>query len=170
MPCRDKTHTTGLYLATFNCGIIASYREILKSESLKQTAIFMLDTFEDSITKPLAIVYDNGCNIKKFISNTKNIKSKTSRLDDFLNLPIAVDRFHFNDHVDDWCKINCDPNMFDCLKGLNTSSCEETNFWLSRFKHMNLPKFAFFIYTILNEYNTAKLFMKLDFLKPYKVD
>lgn len=44
---------------------------------------------------------------------------------------------------------------------LNTSVCEQTNYWFGRFKyilkHMNLERFHFLIFLLCDNYNKEKL-------------
>ena len=36
-----------------------------------------------------------------------------------------MDRFHFGNHIDEWCIENCDPNKVRELDGVNTEVCEQ---------------------------------------------
>ncbi|RNA24790.1 hypothetical protein BpHYR1_001525, partial [Brachionus plicatilis] len=137
-PCNHKSKTDGIFLGCYNCNIIASFKEIYSSESVPQASIFCLETFDCMYTIPDHIVYDLGCKMKKFINNKQRIKTETTRLNEFQQKAIVVDRFHFQKHSqeDYFCRENCDADKYSELNGINTSVCEEINFWLSGYKHM----------------------------------
>ena len=72
-------------------------------------------------------------------------------------IPVVIDKFHFKNHIGDWCIKNCDPYKHLELKQVNTPVCEQlfkrinkhTNckgmsesnyflFWLTNLDHHNL--------------------------------
>ena len=59
--------------------------------------------------------------------------------------------------------------MKEELKDANTVICEQVNAWLNNFKfilkHMNRPRYVFFLSIILREFNTIKLDGKYNMLK-----
>lgn len=55
LPCNKKTRTVGVFLACYNCGIIAGFREIYSHETLAQTAAFLLYLIDYSVTWPKVI-------------------------------------------------------------------------------------------------------------------
>lgn len=61
------------------------------------------------------IFYDDACHLKKFAQNKKRW-SLTSTSQKMATMKILCDRFHFKNHVDQWCRNNCNPNKFDGLK------------------------------------------------------
>lgn len=163
MPYVKKTKTRGVLIAASNCGIVTGYREIFGCESISQVVLFYLDLIEESKNNlPDIFIYDDACHLKKFISlPKKDFKSKSVRSKILLNKKHVIDRFHFNGHKDAWCKLNCNPNDVPELKDINTSVCEQLNFWLGGYKfmlkHMNYARFHFFLYVILNKYNLEVL-------------
>jgi hypothetical protein len=92
----------------------------------------------------------------------KRIKRKdaSARLNSFSLKKFAVDKLHIKGHKDAWCRQNVDPILYPILTDVNTVICEQINFWLGRFKHamkhMNVDKYNFFLYIILNELNKIK--------------
>ena len=72
-----------------------------------------------------------------------------------------MDRFHFKKHKDNFCSINNNPDTIALLNKVNTSVCEQTNYWFGRFKHickhMNYERYHLFIYIMCDEYNKNKL-------------
>ena len=110
------------------------------------------------------IVYDDSCHLKKYAMNKKRIipempetvalskatygKKISKKI--FNNFPnLAIDRMHFKNHVDPWCKKHCDPNNTPELKDINTEVCEQTFLWLNGFakilRHANRQRFHFIL-------------------------
>jgi len=79
-----------------------------------------------------------------------------------------IDKLHISNHKDPWCLTNCDPCKERELDGINTVACEKFNFWGDGFKHMvkhmNYPRFHFFLFVMFDFYNKQKL----KILKPAK--
>ena len=145
-----------------------SYKEIFRSESLSQTTSFLLDTIGGIEITPQFISYDDGCHLRKYINNGKNIKEVSER---FLNLKsktIVVDRFHIFGHLqnDRYCQYNCNPDLFLTLTNVNTSRAEEINSWYSRFKHqvkhMNRERYTFFHFILFDNFNNSYLKNKTE--------
>ena len=59
-----------------------------------------------------SICYDN-CHLKKYALKREHISQR------LMNLDYWVDRFHFGNHVDKWCKANCDPRKSQLLEEVN---------------------------------------------------
>jgi hypothetical protein len=160
IPCKKKCRTTGILLSVYNCGIICGYRELFSSESPTQVSIFLLDLMQFSESSSKYLIYDNACSLEKFLKN-RNIKQSSERGLKLDNMKLVIDRLHLKNHVDPECHKNFDANNYDELFNINTVVCEQTNFWMSRFKyimkHMNFHRFNFFMYIILNKYNMEKL-------------
>ena len=158
--CDFKSRTKGTVLSVYNCGIVTGYREIFGSESCSQILLFYLDIGEYMrIPYPKFLIYDDACHLKKVID--KNVIWEKSERAAFLkDIRLAIDRLHFGNHKDKWCRENLNPNNIKELDETNTVVCEETNFWLSGYKHilkhMNHQRFHFFLFLILNMYNGTK--------------
>lgn len=165
--CQNKTKTEGIFLSVYNCNVIASYREIFNCECLSYAATFCLDTMDHMNYIPDYVVYDMGCKLRKYIWNDNNIKNLSERLIKLREKTILVDRFHFKKHSKDdtFCVENCDADHFEEMKNVNTSSCEEINFWLSQYKHIHKHigkiRQKFFLFIIFDEFNFSSLLMKL---------
>ena len=53
------------------------------------------------------IVYDDACHLKKYSVNLKRkIAAVAERLSD---MDMVVDKMDYRNHVDSWCKANCNP-------------------------------------------------------------
>ena len=75
------------------------------------------------------------------------------------DVPMSVDKFHFINHVDSWCRENCDPTKIKELDNVNTESCEQTFKWVNKFtsvKAMNGPQFWMFFTYIFDLHNLSK--------------
>jgi len=46
LPCNKKTRTVSIFSAVYDCGLIASYKEIFCYESVKQATTFLLETLD----------------------------------------------------------------------------------------------------------------------------
>lgn len=66
-PCYKKSRTVGIFLACYNCGIIANYKEIFQHESIAQAASFIMDTITYSEKWPNILIYDDGCILKNML-------------------------------------------------------------------------------------------------------
>ena len=122
-------------ISAYNCGIINGYRELYGSESISQVVLFYLDLIEYSCCElPIYFIYDDACHLRKYISNY-DFKDKSIRSKVLFEKHHYIDKFHMHNHVDKWCKANCDPNEIDDLNNVNTVVCEEVNYWLG----LNIP-------------------------------
>ena len=54
----------------------------------------------------------------------------------------CVDRFHFPNHVDAWCRENLNPNDRPLLDDTCTEACDETFSWLCRYRGVTLHKLS----------------------------
>ncbi|CAH3141983.1 unnamed protein product [Porites evermanni] len=119
------------------------------------------------------ICYDDACHLKKYANNpARNSLTATTRT--MAGMEMVVDKFHFPNHVDRWCKTNCNPYntkcfnclsnencltpfLFDFFRDVNTEVCEQLFSWLSRFsiitKHMNRWRFLFLMSYLLDQHN-----------------
>lgn len=69
------------------------------------------------------IIYDDACHLKKFCMNPKRsevsiVSKKLSQMD------MVVDKLHFRNHVDKWCKANCNPYDRNELEGVSLINCD----------------------------------------------
>ncbi len=122
-----------------------------------------MDYIETSGSKPGHILYDDACHLSKYVTNkaSEKFNNTTERGKIIASSIIACDRFHFCSHVDPWCKSHCDPDLYEGLKGVNTSVTEEINYWFGgfkhAFKHMNYDRYHFMLYIISDEFNKFRL-------------
>ena len=68
---------------------------------------------------------------------------------------------HFRNHVDKWCKKNCNPEDAPQLKKINTEICEQTfarfNSYAKFLKYCNRERFHFILDRLIEFHNTVKL-------------
>ena len=106
--------------------------------------------------------------MQRFIHGRLDSNS-TERLLKLKDTKYVVDKLHIQGHTERWCLENCHPKLFPELEPINTVVCEQLNFWLGRYKHivkhMNIYRFNFFLYIILNEYNKIKINGKYEVCK-----
>ena len=67
------------------------------------------------IFTPETICYDDACHLKKFSQNpVRSTVTATSKR--MAAMEMMVDKFHFRNHVDQWCKANCNPHKSNQLE------------------------------------------------------
>lgn len=69
----------------------------------------LLVTFENTICLCAGVIcYDDACHLKKFAQNP--VRSDLTEIAKRLKgMKMVCDKFHFRNHVDSWCKVNCNP-------------------------------------------------------------
>ena len=91
---------------------------------------------------PERIIYDDACHLKKCCVNRvrKEVKAVSKRLG---KMDMVVDKFDFRNHVDRWCKANCNPHDRNDLHGENVclSVCPSAYRYTCRYR---FPFFLFF--------------------------
>ena len=144
----------------FNCGIIFGLCELFGSESLSQVYCFMVWLLNNSHRFPKSWAYDDGFHLHKFVKKPRQCDS-TEAAKVLSELGIVVDRMHFKNHVSAWCKAHMNPDSNKSFHGVNTEACEQTFYWVARFKHavrhMNSVLFNLFLLTACNMFNNTKL-------------
>jgi len=148
---------TGILAVAKPCSIVVEVKELFGSESKSQVYAHLHELLLKATVKDIeTICYDDACHLKKFAQNkTRCLLTATSQR--MAKMTMVVDRFHFKNHVDSWCKQNCNPYSSDDLQEVNTEVCEQLFAWLSRFphmtKHMNRWRFLFIILYVLDNHN-----------------
>ena len=61
------------------------------------------------------LCYDDGCHLRKFANNPvrSTLTDTTKRI---AAMEIIIDKIHFKEHINLWCRRYCNPNDFDELK------------------------------------------------------
>lgn len=109
----------------------------------------------------------------RFACNQKR-KDLTEVSKKIASLDFRIDRFHFKNHVDDWCKVHCNPKDSVFLTDVNTEACEQLFAWFSKYssmtKHMNRHHFRFMTLYLMDLHNEKLLQTKLKAKKVEMTD
>eukprot|EP00732_Lithocolla_globosa_P000708 Lithocolla_globosa_v1_NODE_262_length_4766_cov_108.495648.p2 type:complete len:171 gc:universal NODE_262_length_4766_cov_108.495648:595-83(-) len=143
--------TAGVGACVTSTGYVIGITEFYGAESKTQVYLFILAILSVMsllrIAIPTFLAYDDGCHLYRFQKRRANRSEFLCKL--ISQIIIVVDRMHFKNHVDSWCKQHMNPNKFEQLKGLNTQSSEQTFSWLKGFKasvcYMNESHFLIFL-------------------------
>ena len=155
-----KHKTSGICAAVYNCGIIAGITELFGSESLSQVYMFLVWLVKEMPNFPHLLAYDDACHLKRFICNpVRADKSEISKL--LATLRIVVDKMHFVNHVDKWCRRNVNPYLDETFKDINTEACEQTFHFIAKYKyatkHMSYARYNMFMLYICIMFNEDRL-------------
>ena len=169
LPCEKKTEPLWFFLLATIVELLFLIKKYSVMKLLRYCAGSGFYNGDNSkcFLWPKTLIYDDGCSLKKYVTNKSSLlfKQTTERAKKLAETRIVVDRFHFKSHVDEWCREWCDPDLYDDLKDVNSSICEETNYWFSKykyiFKHMNYERYHFLLYIVLDEFNEANLIRKI---------
>ena len=100
-----------------------------------------------------SVLYDDGCHLKRAVMK----KEATYPL--LFQTEIKIDRFHFRNHIDKWCKENMDPEKSVHLKGVNTVVMEQAFAWLKGYapslRYMNRVTYLFVLIDLIDRRNMA---------------
>lgn len=155
-----KFKTSGICAAVYNCGIIVGVTELFGCESLTQVYMFLVWLVHVMMIFPNLLAYDDACHLKRFVSNPiRADKTEVSRL--LASIRMVVDKMHFANHVDKWCRRNVNPYTDDIFKDINTEACEQTFHFIAKYKyatkHMSYAKYNIFMLTVCDMYNHDRL-------------
>ncbi|XP_066912461.1 uncharacterized protein [Clytia hemisphaerica] len=102
------------------------------------------------------ICYDDACHLRRYSENPirKDLTLTSKRIS---SMEFYIDRFHYKNHKDPWCRRNCNPDKSSLLKNVNTEACEQLFSWFSRYsrmtKHMNRQRFLFLTLYLMDFHN-----------------
>lgn len=164
---RKNFCTAGTFFGMRPCGIILFAYELFISESKSQVYGILHDVMSKwEFNQTERIIYDDACHLKKFCTNP--VRSCITKVSKKLGeMDMVVDKLHFRNHVDKWCKENCNPYDRIDLEGVDTEICEQTFAWFSKYgkitRHMNQHRFLFYILNLcdLKNKRTEKRKQKL---------
>lgn len=138
--------TLGIVTWTLNCNIIVSSTELLRSESIKEiiNGLCQIIRFsqigidENNIAichVPKNLIYDDGCHLLKSIIDHYGDTIKSNPATSFLyeSCFFSIDRLHYRNHRDQWCKEFLNPDRNPNLVGINTEAAEQTFSWFNKF-------------------------------------
>ncbi|XP_066932011.1 uncharacterized protein [Clytia hemisphaerica] len=144
--------TSGVLAFTSPCGIIVNLKELYISESKLQVFGHLFELLDSELFKDIeCIVYDDACHLKRYAMNRRNVSERLADMD------YRSDRFHFKNHVDLWCRANCNPDHSETLDNVNTEVCEQLFSWFSKYKvmtkHMNRERYTFIVLYFMHMHN-----------------
>ncbi len=151
-------HRTGGILAMGRpCGYIIGLAEIYGGESIHQVAD-MIESFIDSSNDPSStesVLYDDGCHLRR------SVEKKPSIYPHLANTAIKIDRFHFKNHVDAWCRANMNPDDSVLLKNVNTEIMEQVFAWLKGYapslRYMKRVNYLFLLIDMIDRHNMENM-------------
>ncbi len=72
---------------------------------------------------------------------------------------MKIDRFHFDNHIDPWCRKHMDPATSKYLKNVNTEIMEQVFSWMKGFvpalRYMKSYNYNFFMLDMIDRHNMA---------------
>lgn len=159
---RRCRRTGGVLMACSPDGFLIDVAEFYGAESLPQR-YFFLARLRELYPGLKVVVHDDACHLRRFADNRQGDSDFAASLA-YPNIIYVVDRFHARGHVDPWCLENVHPKsplVSKYVEEMNTSICEITFTWLSRFKHMyrkmNEHTSSFFMQEMIDERNAQRL-------------
>ncbi|CAF4273840.1 unnamed protein product [Rotaria socialis] len=126
---RKCARSFGVIAAVTNCGIITTFGEIFRTETLKEILQLLTNCIKASGVIPKTAVYDDGCHLIEYLHNHigKDLTA-TPAAKELAKVKFSVDRTHFRNHVGSWCRLNMNPN--DNPLNVNTQAAEQLFSWL----------------------------------------
>ena len=109
---------------------------------------------------PTLLAYDDACHLKRFCN-----RRQTTAIGKFFanTVSMVVDKLHFSNHTDSWCKANVNPHKVKAFDDLNTEACEQTFKYVARFcfatKHMTYGDYNIFHFTMAEMFNNDKIIL-----------
>ena len=134
---RKHARSGGFFVSVTSERFITDALEFTGSESRAQWWLFLGRLKETNSNLP-TIVHDDACHLRRFAQSRSGWSSLANPLT-YPSMKYILDKFHAKGHVDPWCTANVAPDTPEnaqILLGKNTSICETTFQWLSRYKHM----------------------------------
>ena len=152
----DKTksrfyhRTGGVLVMAKPCGIVLSMAEIFGGESVTQVAEVIEHFLQQNESICQCVLYDDACHLKKHV-DCRHVYPMLQKL------ILKIDRFHFQNHTDSWCRKNMDPSTCPLLDDVNTEIMEQIFAWVKGFtsslRYMNGINFKFFLLDMLDRHN-----------------
>ena len=110
---------------------------------------------EDVRKRILHLLYYDNFHLARFALRKKlvNLNDVTK---DFASKKKSIDKFHFGNHVDKWCLVNCNPYQHPELNNVNTMICEQLFRGVNEHKNcksMNEPSYFLYWLYLFDMYN-----------------
>ena len=113
----------GIFATVMNCGIIVSIFSLVGAESLTQVYANVTGLYRShGDVLPCDFGYDDGCHLRKFAENRKDVNTWARSFRDLVGQFIFVDRFHWKNHkgTHKYYTENCNPADNKRIDGANT--------------------------------------------------
>lgn len=135
----------------YPCGITPLFSQLYGSEGVCQVHGILSDFFSANNHEVKKLVYDDACHLCKYARNLERMAySDGCRF--MGQLDMKIDRLHYPNHVDPWCKKHMNPKKDKDLEGVNTVVVEQSFKHYNKYKNcktMNSVRFHFlFLYMI----------------------
>ncbi|CAF4567428.1 unnamed protein product [Rotaria socialis] len=128
---RKCARSFGVIAAVTNCGVVTTFGEIFRTETLKEILQLLTNSIKVSGVIPKTAAYDDGCHLVEYLHKHlgKDLNS-TAAANSLAQVKFSVDRTHFRNHVGTWCRANMNPNDNPLLTNVNTQTTEQIFSWL----------------------------------------
>ncbi|KAJ7362131.1 hypothetical protein OS493_013222 [Desmophyllum pertusum] len=107
---KSKNHrTAGILVFAKPCAVVVDVKELFGSEGKSQVYAHVHNLLNNTVMDDIGVIcYDDACHLKKFAQNP--VRSDLTEIAKRLKgMKMVCDKFHFRNHVDSWCKVNCNP-------------------------------------------------------------
>lgn len=144
---RKHNRTAGALYFVWNCGVCFYMSELYGSEGKKQVFYALKNLMWALATAglpfPMAACYDDACHLVLFLMRRQAMSPLTAILS---AVDWVIDRFHFVNHTDNWCKKNLNANHRPVYDDACTECCEGFFSWLnihgSHLRHSSSNRFG----------------------------
>ena len=149
---RFYQRTGGILVMARPCGIIISMNESVCQVS--EVIEFYLQN-NKCAANTKCMIYDDACHVRRHVDSKSRVYPKLKELD------MRIDRFHFQNHTDPWCRQNMDPAKSPFMKNVNSEVMEQIFAWVKGFvpalRYMNSFNFNFFMLDMIDRFNIEKI-------------
>ena len=116
-----------------------------------------LSGLPDDVRKTIEdLIYDDNCHLARYVLKLGKNIADNEVTQQLAKMRKSIDKFHFGNHVDMWCKENCNPYDVKALDNVNTEVCEQQFNHINKHRNvkaMNQPNFFLFWLYILDLHN-----------------
>ncbi|CAM4882757.1 unnamed protein product [Rotaria socialis] len=128
---RKCARSFGVIAAVTNCGVLTTFGEIFRTETLKEVLQLLTNSIKVSGVIPKTAAYDDGCHLVEYLhEHLGKDLNNTAAANSLAQVKFSVDRTHFRNHVGTWCRANMNPNDNPLLTNVNTQTAEQLFSWL----------------------------------------
>ncbi|CAF1567284.1 unnamed protein product, partial [Didymodactylos carnosus] len=119
----------GYSVVVTNCNVIVAFTELLRTETVKEFINLLCTIIRITPTISSFVFYDDMCHVIKHIilhynTSSKTPIRKTDAMDILYETKFLIDKFHFNNHQDKWCKEYLDYKNYPETDIMNTQAAD----------------------------------------------